>query len=418
MINYQKTNTTSFAQLVKGSSPLPWLKYLAFPFLVGFNVLLILPYLWLMPLLGICLIIGKGLSLLSNFPGVNWLIQQFDLLCQFLTRKLMKDERDVPFIKMMFVTPLLIGTLVWQSMTPHFKWELVLLYYVILFGPNKFSFYFRVFVCKHLECHRIQGLYQKQYQFLNRYFEYVLGLFYGNIPELDRCGHVGIHHTENNNYSDHQSPIMWNRSNLLHFLQYVLFGAYWHNSGIGILAYFYQNKRWKLFQRMLIGMFLYYGLMIILCWINWLFGLIYFVIPFLTNNAINAIVGWTWHSFANPNDPDNYYTSTLTIVDGTYNIMNEDYHLSHHLHPSLHWTENHLHYSNNQELYITNNASVFKQTDLLEIFLLMTVFKRFDLLAKCYVDLTHQMSDEEITNLLKDRTRPVKPHPQKPLNSV
>ncbi|MEM8778244.1 MAG: hypothetical protein AAGF26_05095, partial [Cyanobacteria bacterium P01_G01_bin.49] len=229
------------------------LKYLAFPFLLAFNILLILPYLLLIPLLGVCLFFGKGLSLLSQFPGINWLVQKFNAFCLFLTRKLMKDERDVPFIKMMFVTPLLISAFIWQLVSPQFNWGLVLLYYFCLFGPNKFQFYFRVFVCKHIECHRLRGFYHKKYSFLDRYFEWFLGIFYGNIPELDRCGHVGIHHLENNDYSDNQSPIRWDRSNLFHFFQYVLSGAYWHNSGIGVLVYFYRNKRWKLFYKMAIG---------------------------------------------------------------------------------------------------------------------------------------------------------------------
>ncbi|MEM8780267.1 MAG: hypothetical protein AAGF26_15630, partial [Cyanobacteria bacterium P01_G01_bin.49] len=64
---------------------------------------------------------------------------------------------------------------------------------------------------------------------------------------------------------------------------------------------------------------------------------------------------------------------------------------------------------NNQELYQQKNASIFKETDLLEMFLLMTVFKRFDVLAKHFVDLSNQLSHEEIIKLLKERTRPVKP---------
>jgi hypothetical protein len=143
--------------------------------------------------------------------------------------------------------------------------------------------------------------------------------------------------------------------------------------------------------------------------LNPLFGFVYFVLPYLFNNAISTVVDWTWHSFADPNDPNNYYTGTITILDGTYNILNEDYHLSHHINPAQHWTESHLHYLNNQELYKAKNASIFKETDLLEMFLLITVFKRFDLLANHYVDLTHQLSHEEIVKLLKDRTRPVKP---------
>ncbi len=384
-------------------------RILVAPFLLVLNLILILPFPFILLFYPVSLMMSYIFKLLYRLPLAQWMVKVVNSASVTLARRIMKDERDAPFLLVIFgVSPLVLGSFMWQLMLPEFDWRLVLLHYVLYFGPKSY-FYFRVFACKHLEAHRFQGLYKKPYnRFLDRYFEWFLGIFYGNIPEMDRCAHVGIHHVENNNYLDNQSTLLYDRTNLLHFLQYVLRNAYWHNSGVGPLVYFYKNKRWKLFRQMALGVIVYYTTMGVLLWIDWLFTLVYLVLPYLMNNAINAIVSWTWHIFSDPDAPENYCTGTLTIVDDKDDFLYENYHLSHHLNPSRHWTQNYRHYhEENQELYKEKNATVFRHINLLNIFILTTLLNRFDLLAKSYVDLTNQLSHEEIVELLRQRTRPV-----------
>ena len=393
-------------------------RILVAPFLLVLNIILILPFPFILLFYPVSLMMSYIFKLLYRLPLAQWMVKVVNSASVTLARRIMKDERDAPFLLIMFgVSPLVLGSFVWQLMLPEFDWRLAILHYVLYFGPGKFNFYFRVFICKHRESHCVKGLYQKPYnRFLDRYFEWFLSIFYGNIPEMDRCGHVGIHHGENNNYPDNQSTLLYDRANLLHFLKYIVHNAYWHNSGVGPLVYFYKNKRWKQFRKMALGVVVYYSIMGVLLWVNWLFALVYFVLPHLLNNALNAaIVSWTWHCFCDPEDPENYYTGSITILNDRDDFMHESYHLSHHINPSLHWTQNYVHYHENQNLYREKKATIFRDVHPIEVFVLTTLLRRFDLLAKKYVDLTNKLSQEEIVELLRQRTRPVKPLTQKNL---
>ena len=239
-----------------------FLKNLLTPVLYLLNLMAIAPYIFVFALEASSKIFFYILQLLRWIPGVKQLEIIRDSGIVFIAKKIMKDERDYPFLKTIFViTPLLIISLALQLLSPGFSWGLAIAHIVILFGPRKLDFYFHFFACKHLEAHRLKGLYKKPYAiFLDRYFEWVLGIFYGNIPEMERSAHVGIHHAENNNQYDNLSTLKYDRTSLFDFIKYAFYNSYWHNSGLGALVYFYKNERAKLFQQMAVGVvfFLHY----------------------------------------------------------------------------------------------------------------------------------------------------------------
>ena len=46
---------------------------------------------------------------------------------------------------------------------------------------------------------------------------------------------------------------------------------------------------------------------------------------------ILASVNWSWHAFLDPSDVDDVFVGSLTIIDGPMNLLNEDFHVVHHM---------------------------------------------------------------------------------------
>merc|ERR1711988_1883637 len=72
------------------------------------------------------------------------------------------------------------------------------------------------------------------------------------------------------------------------------------------------------------------------------FATAYLLYPFLENVVLLACVNWSWHAFNNPNDPEDEYVGSVTILDGPINVLNEDFHVVHHQYPGEHWTKHEL----------------------------------------------------------------------------
>ena len=81
------------------------------------------------------------------------------------------------------------------------------------------------------------------------------------------------------------------------------------------------------------------------------FGVAFLLLPHLSTIILLAAVNYTWHAFVDPNDLENAYVGSVTIINGQYNIFNEDYHVEHHMHPQMHWTEAERHYNEQIDEY-------------------------------------------------------------------
>ena len=120
-----------------------------------------------------------------------------------------------------------------------------------------------------------------------------------------------------------------------------------------------------------------------------------------------AAINYTWHAWTDPSEPKNIYKNSITILEGQYNVYNEDYHVEHHKRPQTHWREYTVNYEKHMDEYKSNRAVVFQDTQAFEVFFLI-LFSDFEKMADKFVDLNGDMSRDEIIALLKHRLEPVR----------
>ena len=139
------------------------------------------------------------------------------------------------------------------------------------------------------------------------------------------------------------------------------------------------------------------------------FAIAYVFIPFFENIILLACINWCWHAFINPEDPEDPYVQSITILDGQINVLNEDYHVVHHQYPGGHWEDYVGFRDKHWGEYITRKATCFRSVHTFLIFFTF-LFRDYEELANTFVDLKGEaegkpMTQEEKIVLLKARLR-------------
>jgi len=283
--------------------------------------------------------------------------------------------------------------------------SLAVAFYLSLYG-FKFQRFVRMFSAKHLEAHRRQGYFSGKYnKVFGRYVEFFLGYVYGNVPELDRTVHVRLHHWENSGPDDTAESSDYDRTSRRDFLWY-LSDNIWTVLGLAPYAYFRARGDETNRRRMLWGMARYYAYFAGVFIYDWRIGIFYVLVPLLSMNFITAITAWVQHAFYDPERPDDYFANTVTLCD-EWNFMNEGYHLCHHHRCGLHWTEMPAHLEQIRDKMRESGSLVFRDLDVMELFLELTVLRRMDVLAEKLVPW-EPINHEQRLALLAERTKPAR----------
>lgn len=376
---------------------------------------LLIPVPWMGAVIGVGLLwdqlwLAVRESWLSNRLG-----QFFSSIAQRMAKVMMRDERNAPYLYSLFgigfYTPTLFILAFWWQISYGYNaaWYTVVLvaflYNVLMMGPY-FRFFSVIATLIHKEGHDVRGLFKEPYTFLNNAFGWFIGPFYGHVPETYPLGHNRIHHKYDNGPGDVTFTYDLDRRKPADWLKYLRrFSLYW--TGFSVVQYFIQNKRWEPARRMATGMLVYYGLIAAITFVSPWFGFAYLILPHMSVIIYLGAINYIWHTFCDPADPDNPYINSVTILNGHYNVYNEDFHVTHHHHPQMHWTKMANDYYSHVDRYEANMASVFTDTQEFEMFV-WVMMGRMDLLAEHFVDLTGKLTLEDKIALLSYRMQPVK----------
>ena len=379
------------------------------------SFLLLIPVPWMGAVIGVGLLWDQLWLRMRETKPARAIGSFFTGISQRMARVMMRDERNAPYLFSLFgiglYTPILfVLCFIWQMRYGvGAAWYTVVLvaflYNVLMMGPY-FRFFSVIATLIHKEGHDVRGLFKEPYTFLNNAFGWFIGPFYGHVPEAYPLGHNRIHHKYDNGPGDVTFTYDIDRRDPAQWLAYLRrFSLYW--TGVSIVGYFIENKKWEPARRMATGMLVYYGLIAVITYMSPWFGFAYLILPHMSVIIYLGAINYIWHTFCDPADPDNPYINSVTILNGHYNVFNEDFHVTHHHHPQMHWTKMANDYYSHIDKYKANMASVFTDTQEFEMFV-WVMMGRYDLLADHFVDLTGTLSQEEKIALLKYRMQPVK----------
>lgn len=325
-----------------------------------------------------------------------------DNILQKFLKSMIRDERDLPFLYLTTELTLVLiplAVILYLPVNNTIWWIVAILFQVL----NNFRYKGSFGLMLHCTSHRV--FFKKEYGFLNHYLPWVIGPLFGQTPETYYSHHIGMHHPENNMPEDESTTMPFQRDSFRGFSRYL--GVFFVAGVYNLARYFIRKHRTKLLVRSVRGELFYYALCVGLSFINFPATLVVFILPFVISRIIMMTGNWAQHAFICPNEPENSYKNSITCINTKYNhkCWNDGYHISHHIKPSMHWTEHPHYFRETLDEYIENEAIVFDGIHFLHVWLYLMA-KRYDLLARHFVNIGNRFnSDEEIIIFLKGRTK-------------
>ncbi|HQV40028.1 MAG TPA: fatty acid desaturase [Flavobacteriales bacterium] len=319
--------------------------------------------------------------------------------------RLINDKRDLPFVHLIRKVSFSIVPLAVLLFLPFVTgWAWIAIAAVYLF-VNNVTYKGPFGLMLHCSSHR--PLFRTQYGALNYLIPWVLAPFFGQSPETYFAHHIGMHHVENNMEEDESSTMPYQRDSGAHFTRYFLTFLF---TGIYTLAVYHFTKRSKkLGWRTVRGEMLFIAFCTALCFVNWQATLVVFILPFLAFRLVAMAGNWVQHTFICPEQPANDYRNSITCINVKFNhkCWNDGYHISHHINPTLHWTEHPTYFREHLDEFAQNRSVVFAGLNFLDIFILL-MRKRYDTLADHFVNVGGVFKDDaEVIAHLRHRMAPV-----------
>ncbi|HJS55328.1 MAG TPA: fatty acid desaturase, partial [Chitinophagaceae bacterium] len=203
---------------------------------------------------------------------------------------------------------------------------------------------------------------------------------------------------------DTSSTLPYQRDSVVDFLKYYLNFIF-----LGFketFMYLVNKKKKKYYMRLTYGEGAFFGLCVVMCFINLQAALWILIIPFLLSRLVMMLGNWTQHAFVDPKEPENMYRNCYTCINTSYNkkCWNDGYHLMHHLRPGAHYTEMPALFVKEKDVLAKEKSLVFDGIHYLHLFFFLMT-KRYDKIADNLVNINNIFaSREEAISILKQRT--------------
>lgn len=311
---------------------------------------------------------------------------------------LLNDPRDSVFVGLIVQCALLSACGVAMFFAGPWLWHVAALYWVVLAGGllDRFTLM--------LHCTSHRQLFRPRYRVLNLLVPWVLGPFFGQTPETYFAHHMGMHHNEENLSHDISSTMRFQRDRFDQWLRY--WGRFMAMGVVDLSMYMKRRGRHRLLQRILVGEGVYWSVLAILVYVRPGPAFVVLVAPLVVIRTMMMIGNWGQHAFVAAAQPDNPYVASITCINSRYNrrCFNDGYHIGHHLHSRLHWTEYPQELETNLAEYGRNDAIVFDGLDFFMVWFLL-ITRRWSRLAHAFVQLPGAplRTEAQIVQLLRER---------------
>jgi hypothetical protein len=245
----------------------------------------------------------------------------------FATKLFVRNPSDSFVVNLVFLQGVIIPCIFYLAFLHNeaqgFSLLLCFAYHVFRIGPYFMGFAYYYTMC-HKEGHSQRGVFAKEYHNLvsKNIFNWWISLFFGVMPAAFAFGHSLNHHRYDNGSLDVVTTADKPRDSIVNFVAYL---PRWtlYSLNISSIYQFATEGNLRVALSMVGGCFYWWG------WFAWWassslpFAVGYVLYPFAENILLLAAINWSWHAFNDPDNSGDEYVTSLTILDGPMNILNE-----------------------------------------------------------------------------------------------
>jgi fatty acid desaturase len=251
--------------------------------------------------------------------------------------------------------------------------------------------------------------FKKEWGFLNNYLPWILGPLFGIPSALYVSHHIMMHHADDNLPVDRSSTMRFQRDSFVDFLRYMF--RFMFAVSFDLVAYHRGKNRRKGVEKAIVGEGCMLVAIIALTVINWRASLFVAILPSLLMRFFMMVGNWGNHAFIDPKAPENLYRNSCNIINTFHNKrnFNDGYHIIHHVHSTLHWSELPAEFDSNIDVYAREDALVFERINYFAVWFLV-VTRNLEKLATYVVHLPGgpKRSHAEIVTMLRERVQPIR----------